>query len=71
MTNHQKDRLLRYLQDGYTVHRINALKNLGILELSARIVQLEQDGYEITKGWIELLNRYNEKYRLRTYKINK
>ena len=68
MVAKQKERLLQLMQEGYTVNRINAMRELGIVELSARICELEKDGHEFTKDWIQQTNRFGENYKLRTYK---
>ncbi len=65
----QKLRLLNYLIKGRTVDRIKALKELGIIELSSRIVALENDGNKFEKGWTKRTNMFGEQYRLRTYKL--
>lgn len=55
--------------EGKLVTRITAMRDLGIMELSSRIVSLENDGVEIKKGWTKQTNRFGETYRLRTYRI--
>lgn len=65
----QKQRILEFCQQWGTIDRIRALDRCGVIELSARIVALEKDGYEFEKSWIKRTNRFKEEYRLRTYKL--
>ncbi len=67
----QKIRILNYLLKGRTIDRIKALKELGIIELSSRIVALEKDGNQFEKGWTRRTNMFGEQYRLRTYKLKR
>ena len=65
----QQQRILEFCQQWGTIDRIRALDRCGVIELSARIVALEKDGHEFEKAWIKRVNRFNEEYRLRTYKL--
>ena len=69
--NSQVQRVYDYLMTGKSLDRITALREIGVLELSARICQLESEGIEIEKDWVNKVNRWGEKYRLRTYKIGR
>lgn len=68
-TNSQRDRLLSYLQSGNKITRLDAFNQLGIVELSARIIDLQKDGFEIQKEWITVTNRFKEKVRVVRYSI--
>jgi hypothetical protein len=65
----QTQRILEFCQKWGAIDRIRALQRCGVIELSARIVELEREGYEFEKGWIKRVNQFNEKYKLRTYKL--
>lgn len=69
--NSQVQRVYDYLMTGKSLDRITALREIGVLELSARICQLENEGIEIEKDWVNKVNRWGEKYRLRTYKMGR
>ena len=45
----QANRLLEWLQSGKSITRLEALVELGIFELSARIIDLEGEGYVIPR----------------------
>ncbi len=63
----QKERLLEYLLQGGEISRLDAFYILGIFELSARICQLEREGYIINKTPITVKNRYGEMVRVIKY----
>ena len=67
--NSQAGRLLLYLQSGKKITRLEALKELGILELSARLWQLKSHGFIINKEPKTIINRFNEKIRVIEYSL--
>ena len=60
MKTTQKQRLQNHLDSGQSINRLSALLDLGIFELSARIVSLEKDGYQIHKDRTTITNRFGE-----------
>jgi hypothetical protein len=58
--NTQAERLLDWLQAGNKVTRLTALVELGIFELSARVIDLEAKGYVIDRKRIRVTNRFGE-----------
>jgi hypothetical protein len=56
----QTERLREHLDKGKSITRLNAYRELGIFELSARIVGLQKNGYQIKKEWIKVSNRCKE-----------
>jgi len=65
--NGQKDRLLTWLLSGKHIDRFTALIELGIFELSARIVELEQEGIIVDRERKPVINRWNEKVSVMDY----
>jgi hypothetical protein len=65
----QAGRILAHLQTGKTLDRLTALIDLGVFELSARIWQLEKEGYSIKKEHKTIKNRWNEKQRVVEYSL--
>lgn len=63
----QKQRVLNWLQEGKTLTRLQALTELGIFELSARLIELKQDGHKIKSESITVQNRWGEKCRVAQY----
>jgi hypothetical protein len=69
--NTQSQRLLAHLEAGKTISRLQSLTELGVLELSARICELEKLGYAIQKTWITVTNRFGEEIKVREYCMEK
>lgn len=66
----QRERLLEHLKTGESIDRLNALTELGIFELSARIIDLEERGYSIIKTRKTVINRWDERIRVVEYALN-
>jgi len=67
-TTTQKNRLREFLDSGRSVTRLSAFNELGIVELSARICNLEREGYSVQKERIKVVNRFNETVTVMKYK---
>lgn len=67
----QNQRLLAYLDKGYSITRINSFKELGIFELSARICELKKYGHNIKIERIKGLNQFGEKINYCKYSLIK
>jgi hypothetical protein len=64
----QRQALLEALRAGQVVNRKWAHDELDIFELSARIVELEQSGIVLKKGWTQVPTRYGNR-KVRTYEL--
>jgi hypothetical protein len=67
--NSQANRLLNHLKTGAKIHRLTALVDLGIFELSARIIDITNAGYLISKTRISITNRFGEKASVVEYSL--
>lgn len=75
MENHkrptQADRLLQYLRDFGSITALEAIQDLGILNLKGRIFELRErgiwEGYYIRTTWENVKNRYGENTRIARY----
>jgi predicted ArsR family transcriptional regulator len=56
----QKDRVLAYIRSEGSITALEAVRELGILQLSARLVELEKEGYVFTKTPEKSKNRFDE-----------
>lgn len=65
----QRDRILTYLEENGSITALDAVKELGILQLSARLVELEKRGYRFDKKQESSLNRYGEKVYYTRYSL--
>ena len=63
----QTEMILRYLEENRTISAYEAVMELGILQLSARICELEKLGYVFTKTPVKTKNRYGDKVRFIRY----
>lgn len=64
----QTSRLREHLDSGKTITRLEALTELGIFELSARIIELKQSGYNVAGKMIRVVNRFGEECRVKEYR---
>lgn len=68
-SNTQAGRLLEHLQSGKVINRLSALIELGIFELSARVIDLESHGFKIHKERKTVTNRFDEKTSVTEYSL--
>lgn len=61
MKTTQRQRVLDYLNEFGSISAFEAVRDLGILQLSARLVELEKQGYSFAKKQESATNRYGEK----------
>lgn len=69
MKNSQAQRLLEHLKAGKAIDRLSALVELGVFELSARIIDLQNAGYQINKTRKQVTNRFGEKTSIVEYSL--
>lgn len=67
--NTQAERLLEHLQSGKSITRLSALTELGIFELSARVIDIESRGHVIQRKPIKITNRFGETCRVMEYRM--
>lgn len=67
MKQTQAERLLEYLQAGNSITRLDAFNALGIVELSARVIDLEHKWHKINRERITVQNRFGEDVRVARY----
>lgn len=65
----QKERIVRYLKDEGSITALEAVKELGVLQLSARLCELIEDGYDFDKKTESSLNRYGERVYYTRYSL--
>ena len=65
----QCDRVLRYMQDFETINPLQALGDLGVMRLGARIWDLKQAGYPISRRMVTGKNRYGEPVSFAEYRL--
>jgi len=54
----QKEEVLSYLREKGSMTRLEAMQELGILNVTARIADLRNEGYKIKANMIAVKNKY-------------
>lgn len=57
----QKELILEYLEQFGSITHLEAMRDLGVMRLSARIADLKADGYSFTTDMVAVPNRYGRK----------
>ena len=65
----QCERILKYMNDFGTINPMQALFDLGVMRLGARIWDLKKDGYQISKRMVAGTNRYGEAVSFAEYRL--
>ena len=66
-TASQHQRILNWLKRGKRLSRTQAMNDLGIANVTARISELRQDGHLIMDSWRTTKNRYGEPVKHKVY----
>ena len=67
----QRNRIIRYLKDFGSITAYEAVSELGILQLSSRLGELEKMGYSFERERLTRKNRYGEKVTFMRYSFPK
>ena len=65
----QKKRIIKYINDFGSITSLEAMRDLGITQLGARIDGLQKDGYTFKKEWERAKNRYGEDVDYKRYSL--
>ena len=65
----QSERVLKYMQDFETITQLQALSDLGVMRLGARIYDLKRDGHMISRRMVTRENRYGEAVSFAEYRL--
>lgn len=63
----QKERILDYIRQFGYITSWQAYQDLGIMQLGARIDQLQKEGYEFRTEWENKKNRFGEPVSFKRY----
>ena len=63
----QKDRIINYIRQFGSIASWEAYQDLGVMQLGARIDQLQKDGYVFKTEWETKKNRYGENVSFKRY----
>lgn len=65
----QKERIIKYIKDYGYITSWEAYQDLGVMQLGARIDQLQKDGYKFKTEWEHKKNRYGENVSFKKYSL--
>jgi hypothetical protein len=65
----QSERVKKYMEDFGSITQLDAIRDLGVLRLSARIMELKQSGLLIEGKFEKAKNRYGEEVQVKRYAI--
>lgn len=63
----QKQRIINYIREFGSITSWDAYKDLGVMQLGARIDQLQKDGYVFRTEWEHKKNRYGDDVSFKRY----
>lgn len=63
----QAQRILDYMQTHGSITQFEAMQDLGVMRLGARIFELKRLGHKINAQMVVVENRYGEKCRVKRY----
>lgn len=67
--HNQAERILNYLKDFGSITQYDAMRDLGIMRLGARIWELKHNGINIKSEYITVKNRYGDNCYVKSYSI--
>lgn len=65
----QNERILDYIEEFGSITQLEALRDLGVMRLASRIADLKKLGYPIVSSTESVINRYEEKCRIKRYSM--
>ena len=65
----QCERILDYMKECGSITPLEALRDLGVMRLAARIADLKRAGWQIEKDMANSLNRFGQKIQFARYRL--
>ena len=65
----QCERVLKYMHDFGSINPAQAMDDLGVMRLAARISDLKEEGHNITTKRVKKKNRYGEPVSFAEYRL--
>ena len=65
----QSQRILKYLRDFGSITPLEAMQDLGVMRLGARIYDLKKAGHPISRRMVTIKNRYGESVSFAEYRL--
>ena len=70
-TKSQQDKIIKHMKRGRKLTRAQAMSDLGIANVTARISELRQAGYPVSDYWKTDKNRFGEAVTYKVYYLAK
>ena len=65
----QCERVLKYMRDFGSINPLQAMGDLGVMRLAARVSDLRKDGHKISRRMVAGRNRYGDAVSFAEYRI--
>ena len=65
----QCERILKYMRDFGSINPMQAMKDLGVMRLAARVEDLKKAGYKIIRRTVKGRNRYGNPVSFAEYRL--
>lgn len=65
----QKERIMKYLDDFGSITQLEAIRDLSVMRLGARILELRKLGFPIVRETETAKNRYGQTVRYARYRL--
>lgn len=65
----QCERILKYMEDHGSINPMQAMKELGVMRLAARVADLKKAGHQISRRTVTGRNRYGEPVSYAEYRL--
>lgn len=66
----QTERVLDYMRRHGSISTLDAILDLGVLQLASRISELKKDGYTIKRSCLKVKNRFGEECSIFRYSLD-
>lgn len=67
--NTQKADILNFIREMGSITRMQAFTAIGVVELSARILEMERDGYKFNRDWVNGVAHNGRRWRIIRYSL--
>lgn len=65
----QCERILKYMHDFGSINPQQAMTDLGVMRLAARVADLKREGHHISRRMVSAKNRYGEAVSFAEYRL--
>ena len=66
----QSERILDYIRENGSISALEAAMDIGCLQLSARICEMQKIGFKFTKQRVKSKNRYGDEVHYMRYRLD-